>query len=127
MVEKFSSTVSVNRPLKRIHTGQQEGYQREEFYEDTGCEVSTKCLECQLSQCKLDDPDWYYGARRFIRDISRYNYMKNKGLSVEEAAKKFDITPRTMFRVMRRVRNEATEVSPSDQEIFLKIDAADLI
>ena len=53
--------------------------------------------------------------------------MKNKGLSVEEAAKKFDITPRTMFRVMRRVRNEATEVSPSDQEIFLKIDAADLI
>lgn len=123
MVEKFSSTVSVNRPLKRIHIGQQEGYQREEFYEDTGCEVSTKCLECQLSQCKLDDPDWYYETRRFLRDTARYNYMQDNGLSTEQAAEKLGITSRTMFRIARRIQTRTVDATSLDIEILSKIDA----
>ena len=28
-------------------------------YEDTGCEVSSSCLDCPLPQCKYDDPAWF--------------------------------------------------------------------
>ena len=54
MVDKFSSTVSVNRPLKRIHTGQQEGYQREEFYEDI-CDPKIKGVKQSLAYAKFND------------------------------------------------------------------------
>ena len=76
-------------------------------YEDTGCEASDSCLDCPLPQCRYDDPDWYHRNRRLAKDFRLAYVMRQERLTVEEAAERFGITRRTVFRVLQRCR-EAT-------------------
>ncbi len=76
-------------------------------YEDTGCEASDSCLDCPLPFCKYDDPAWYQRNRRLAQDFRILRVMTQESLSVEETAKRFSVTVRTVFRVMQRCR-EAT-------------------
>ncbi len=79
-------------------------------YEDTGCEVSPSCLDCPLPQCKYDDPTWFQRHRRIARDLKVWSTMQSEGLTVEEAAERFSVTVRTVFRIMRRCREAAPEL-----------------
>jgi len=76
-------------------------------YEDTGCEVSDACLDCPLPQCKYDDPGWFQRNRRLARDFKIWSAMQQEDLTVEDAAKRFAVTVRTIFRIMRRCRDAA--------------------
>lgn len=88
-------------------------------YEDTGCEVALACLNCPLPQCKYDDPTWYQKNRRIARDLTILTAMRNEELTVEETAEKFEVTVRTIFRIMRRCREEsATSVSTENIQLF---------
>ena len=87
-------------------------------YEDTGCEVSSSCLQCPLPKCKYDDPTWYQKNRRIAKDLKILSAMKNENLTVEQTADKFSVTVRTIFRIMRRCR-EDVEVNISQDEIHL--------
>ena len=81
--------------------------EREDFttyYPDTGCEVSLSCLECPLPQCKYDDPVWYQKRRRLAGDLKMLSTMESEGLTIEEAAERFGVTIRTIFRIKQRVR-----------------------
>ena len=71
---------------------------------DIGCEASTKCLECPLPQCKHDDPAAYQRWRRQRLDAARIATMNRENLTVAEAAERFNITIRTVFRIRARVR-----------------------
>jgi hypothetical protein len=76
-------------------------------YEDTGCEVSASCLNCPLPQCKFDDPIWFQKYRQTFRDLSMLTAIEREGLTVEETAARFAVTVRTVFRAVRRCRDEA--------------------
>ena len=76
-------------------------------YEDTGCEVSTSCLNCPLPQCKYDDTAWFQLNRRLARDFKIWSAMQQDDLTVEQAADRFSVTVRTIFRIMRRCRDAA--------------------
>ena len=89
-------------------------------YEDTGCEVAGSCLNCPLPQCKYDDPAWFQRNRRLARDFKIWSAMQQFDLTVEEAAERFEVTVRTIFRIMRRCRDAAV----LDQE-ELAVFAAD--
>ena len=89
-------------------------------YEDTGCEVSGACLDCPLPQCKYDDPAWFQRNRRLARDFKIWSVMQQHDLTVEETAERFEVTVRTIFRIMRRCR----DASLADQE-ELVVFAAD--
>ena len=78
-------------------------------YEDTGCEISSSCLNCPLPQCKYDDPSWFQRHRRIARDMNVWSTMRSEGLSVEEAAERFSVTVRTVFRIIRRCRDAEAE------------------
>lgn len=69
---------------------------------DTGCEASSKCLECPLSKCKHDDPAAYQRWRRQRLDSARMATMARDNLTVAEAAERFNITIRTVFRIRAR-------------------------
>ncbi len=73
-------------------------------YEDTGCEASESCLNCPLPQCKYDDPAWYQRNRRLAKDFQVKYTMEQERLTVEEAAERFSVTVRTIFRILRRCR-----------------------
>ena len=79
-------------------------------YEDTGCEVSASCLNCPLPQCKYDDPGWFQRHRRLARDLKVWSTMQSETLTVEEAAERFSVTVRTVFRIMRRCRDAESEL-----------------
>ncbi|HZA24160.1 MAG TPA: hypothetical protein VFA32_16415 [Dehalococcoidia bacterium] len=79
-------------------------------YEDTGCEVSDSCLNCPLPRCKYDDPVWYQKHRRLAKDLKVLTVMQTEKLTVEEAAERFSVTVRTIFRIMRRCREASREL-----------------
>jgi hypothetical protein len=87
-------------------------------YEDTGCEVSSACLNCPLPKCKYDDPTWYQKNRRIARDLKILTVMRNEELTVEDTAERFGVTVRTIFRIMRRCREDSV-VSVSRENIQL--------
>lgn len=86
-------------------------------YEDTGCEVSSSCLDCPLPQCKYDDPIWYQRNRRLAKDLQVMAAMRLENLSVEAAAERFSVTVRTIFRIMQRCKNAAGEGKETGQEL----------
>ena len=101
-------------PVSRVLDSVPEYY----HYEDTGCEVSPSCLSCPLPQCKYDDPVWFQKHRRIARDLKVWSTMGAEGLTVEEAAERFSVTVRTVFRIMRRCREAAAELDGVVLEAF---------
>ncbi len=85
-------------------------------YEDTGCEVSPSCLTCPLPRCKYDDPVWYQKHRRMARDLEVWTTMQAEGLTADEAANRFSVTVRTIFRIMHRCREARPEMAGAELE-----------
>ncbi len=83
-------------------------------YEDTGCEVSLSCLNCPLPQCKYDDPAWFQRYQRFSKDLIVLTAMQSDNLTVDEAAERFSVTVRTIFRIMRRCREALPELEEQE-------------
>ena len=79
-------------------------------YEDTGCEVSAACLDCPLPRCKFDDPVWYQRNRRLAKDFQVMHTIQQESLSMEEAAERFSVTVRAVFRIMQRCREALATV-----------------
>ena len=71
-------------------------------FEDTGCEVSLSCLTCPLPQCKYDDPRWYQRYQMLRKDLAVITAMQSENLTVDEAAQRFSVTTRTVFRIISR-------------------------
>lgn len=77
-----------------------------EIYQDRGCEISPSCLDCPLPQCRYDDPVWFQRYRRMERDRVVWEAMQREGLPVTEAAERFSVTVRTIFRIKARCLEE---------------------
>ena len=93
------------------------------YYEDTGCEVASTCLACPLPRCKFDDMEWFAKYRRLARDLRMASVIQEEGLSIAEAAERFSITPRTVFRVLSRCRDAMRELTPSEAAVFASLAA----
>ena len=72
---------------------------------DDGCDVSRSCLKCPLPQCKYDDPAGYQAFKRKQKYQEWFKIVKEEGLSNQQAADLFGVTPRTMFRIKAQARN----------------------
>jgi AraC-like DNA-binding protein len=92
------------RSHRRRHEPRLDGLPEQMHYADTGCEVSASCLSCTLPQCKFDNPTWYQAYRRQSRDLELQEAHNAEGLSVFEIAKRFHVSPRTVHRGLRRVK-----------------------
>ena len=71
-------------------------------YEDTGCEVSLSCLNCPLNASTAIRLVQRY--QRLGKDLKVLTAMRLENLTVDEAAERFSVTVRTIFRIMRRCR-----------------------
>ena len=87
-------------------------------YEDTGCEVSSSCLDCPLPRCKYDDPVWYQRNRRLARDFKVWADIQRENLTVEAAAERFSVTARTIFRIIQRCREASMELEREELLLF---------
>jgi len=75
----------------------------EEFpYEDKGCEVFPSCLNCPLPRCLEEEP---WGKEKFLktRRAQRMKELRQEGKSVEEIARIFEVSTRTVQRWLKGV------------------------
>ena len=66
---------------------------------DEGCDLFPSCLNCPLPRCRYDKEG--RRAKNELRDeeISR---LKGEGQSVKELADRFELSKRTVHRILRR-------------------------
>ena len=75
-------------------------------YPDNGCGIWDRCLTCPLPRCRYDEPG---GARPiFLRErageIARLR--RGDGVGIDELARRFGVSRRTVFRVLRRTTRQ---------------------
>ena len=83
----------------------------EDPYQDSGCEVSSKCEECPMARCKHDDPALYQRWRTHQRDLTitlRLADLRKIGVlrAEEQVATEFKITAQTVALAGRRAADE---------------------
>ena len=82
-------------------------------YRDEGCEVATahlghqsRCAECPFPKCLYEEPR---GKQRWLkrwRDREIVRQFTNEGKGIKELALTFNISRRTVQRVLKRAGNE---------------------
>ena len=80
----------------------------EEFpYNDEGCELFPSCLNCPFPYCIKEE---LWGKERFLkrRRAERMMELKREGKSIKEIARIFEVSPRTVQRALKLVREEAS-------------------
>ena len=82
-------------------------------YKDDGCDVSSTCLDCPLPLCKYDDPGWVQRESRRTRDDEIFR-LRQKGVPVTEISQQFEISTRTVHRIVQR--GGATPVSVAEED-----------
>lgn len=73
-------------------------------YADTGCDMHPSCLACPLVRCRFDEPG---GMRKMIsreRDRLIIRLQQEQRLPAHVLARRFGISRRTVFRVLKRAR-----------------------
>ncbi len=70
-------------------------------WRDSGCSVAPRCLACPLPRCRYDDPGGLRGILNEYRDLAVVR-ARRSGRDVNSIAGEFDISRRTVFRILRR-------------------------
>ena len=73
-------------------------------YVDRGCDLYPSCLRCPLPRCRYEDPGGAAAMLRNGRDASIIRLSEQDGVSVDELARMFGLSRRTVFRVLRPAR-----------------------
>jgi hypothetical protein len=69
-------------------------------YSDSGCDLYPSCLSCPLPRCRYDDPGGAAAMLRTGRNAAIARLASRDGLTVEELARAFGVSRRTVFRVL---------------------------
>ena len=75
-------------------------------YSDGGCDLFPSCLECPLARCRYDEQAGGRRATTRLRDQELLRQRRLAGKNVAELAKSFDVSKRTVQRIIRRSSNE---------------------
>ena len=84
---------------------------------DTGCADAgvSSCLVCPLPVCVEEMTASELAAFRLRkRDGDVLRQMRDRGLSVNETARHFDLTERTVWRILARSRDVVNEMKRDD-------------
>ncbi len=72
-------------------------------YRDSGCDLAPSCLRCPLVRCRYDEP----GGARALLQSSRDEAVqrrKEEGVGIDGLAAEFDLSRRSVFRILARRR-----------------------
>ena len=75
-------------------------------YRDQGCDLSPSCLRCPLPKCRHDKQEGGRRVSKRLRDLEIFRRRTASGRSVSELATEFDLSKRTIQRIIRRSSGE---------------------
>jgi hypothetical protein len=73
-------------------------------YRDEGCDLYASCLTCPLPRCRYDAPGGVRAIFNVWRDREILGLRRRQGLSVDMLARRYGVSRRTVFRILRRGR-----------------------
>jgi hypothetical protein len=82
-------------------------------YTDRGCDLYPSCLNCPLPRCRYEDPGGAAAMLRTGRDASILRLAEEGGVTVDELARMFGLSRRTIFRVLRASKRGPCRRSPA--------------
>lgn len=71
-------------------------------YNDNGCDLYPSCLRCPLPQCRYEVSGGATAMLRMGRDASIVAAFRRKEATVDDLARMFGLSRRTIFRVLER-------------------------
>jgi hypothetical protein len=71
-------------------------------YRDEGCDLSPSCLNCRLPICRYDRPGGTRRLRTLDRDEEIVRLRRRERLPIDDVARRFHLSRRTVFRILRR-------------------------
>ena len=71
-------------------------------YRDQGCDLSPSCLRCPLPKCRHDKQEGGRRVSKRLRDLEIFRHRTASGRSISELATEFDLSKRTIQRIIRR-------------------------
>lgn len=83
-------------------------------YRDDGCDIHPRCLTCPLPRCRYEEPGGLRSLLNQDRD-SRIRTLRRQGLSVEELARRFQVSRRTVFRVLEKMPRSSPQVRKEEE------------
>ena len=76
-------------------------------YRDEGCEFAASCLNCPLPKCIYELPGGRQQWLKESRDTEVVRRFAEEGKGVKELALMFEVSQRTIQRVLKRTKNES--------------------
>lgn len=109
------------RPMR--HPGSRDRLPENTKYKDDGCSVSSSCFTCPLPRCRYEEPGGLRAVLNQLRD-NQILTLKQAGVPVEDLAVRFQVSRRTVFRVLEgtspRSRRRQGEERRTPVPIFLR-------
>ncbi len=81
----------------------------EDYFPDTGCEVSPSCLRCPLAKCIYDEPEEERRQAQEERDKEIYRLYLERGPDIHALAERFGVSRRTVHRAVARMRGQGQQ------------------
>jgi hypothetical protein len=100
------------RPAYR--TGRRDALPEHTRYVDTGCDIHPSCLSCPLVRCRYDEPGGTRKINSRVRDDTILRVRRDEKLTVEAIARRVGVSRRTVFRVLAKAREDASERDPGE-------------
>lgn len=73
-------------------------------YRDDGCDIHPQCLTCPLPRCRYDEPGGVRAMLNSYRD-RQIAALRREGAPVDQIAQRYNLSRRTVFRVLSAVGN----------------------
>ena len=70
-------------------------------YRDQGCDLFPSCLHCPLPRCRYDEPGGARAMLNRIRDREIRRLRREHELPVDEIARRYRVSRRTVFRALQ--------------------------
>lgn len=72
-----------------------------DVYEDTGCKLAPKCLECPLERCYHDvGGSGELRRRKFLQRAPEARRLRDTGLTKAEIGRQMGVSPQTVRRLL---------------------------
>jgi len=106
------------RPLRR--KGSRDPLPENTRYKDDGCSVSESCFTCPLPRCRYEEPGGLRGVLNEMRD-RQILALKQAGAPVEDLADRFQVSRRTVFRVLEGTSPRSRRRRPAPDSMPIPI------
>ena len=75
-------------------------------YRDQGCDLFPSCLHCPLPRCRYDEPGGVRAMLNRTRDREIRRMRLDERVPVNEIARRFHVSRRTVFRALEGTHRE---------------------